>query len=284
VTTTDLLIDAVSQWTPARFDTPPDNAANRPRPVPAAGVLLPTGYQVRLASNAADVLATQRLRRRVFEDCGTGNDDRRGSAWASNRIEQYFDDRSDHLIVWHQGPTGEPEVAAAARLLPPHANDASPRGAGLAADQHFGLRPLERLLNSTVEIGRVCVRPDHRGGSAAALLVAGVARYQHLTGYRYLLGSVSLDIGDGGRTAAAVWDLALTSHLAPAHRRCRPRDPIAIGGLARAERPIVPPLLRSCLRLGAQVCGPPGFNEAAGTADFLLLLDQQEPARRLSQG
>jgi putative hemolysin len=289
VTTTDLLIDAVSQWTPARFDTSPGSASSRPRmsakPIAARGVhpLIAAGYQVRLAANAAEVSATQQLRREIFADCGTGTDDPRGNAWASQRIEQYFDDRSDHLIIWHQGPTGEPEVAAAARLLPPHANDASPRGAGLAADQHFGVRPLERLLNSTVEVGRVCVHPDHRAGSAAALLVAGIARYQHLTGYRYLLGCVSLDVRDGGRSAAAVWDLALAGHLAPAHRRCRPRDPIAIGGLARAEYPVIPPLLRSCLRLGAQVCGPPGFNEAAGTADFLLLLDQQDPVRRLSR-
>jgi putative hemolysin len=177
---------------------------------------------------------------------------------------------------------GEPQVAAAARLLPPHANDASPRGAGLAADQYFGVRPLERLLNSTIEVGRVCVHPDHRGGTAAALLVAGVVRYQHLTGYRYLLGCASMDLDDGGRSAAAVWDLALAGHLAPANRRCRPRDPIAIGGLSRPESPVVPPLLRSCLRLGAQVCGPPGYNETDGTADFLLLLDLQEQHRRRS--
>jgi len=254
------------------------------QPVAAGGghPLGAAGYQVRLAANAAEMSATQQLRREIFADCATGNDERRGSAWASQRIEQYFDDRSDHLIVWHQGRIGEPEVAAAARLLPPHANDASPRGAGLAADQHFGVRPLERLLNSTVEVGRVCVHPDHRAGSAAALLLAGIARYQYLTGYRYLLGCVSLDVRDGGRAAAAVWDLALASHLAPAHRRCRPRDPMAIGGLARAEHPTIPPLLRSCLGLGAKVCGPPGFNEAAGTADFLLLMDRQDPVRRPS--
>ena len=52
---------------------------------------------------------------------------------------------------------------------------------------------------------------------------------------------------------------------------------------AATAHPAVPPLLRSCLRLGAKVCGPPGYNEAAGTADFLLLLDLQdaEPAADL---
>lgn len=238
------------------------------------------GFQVRLAGGAADVVATQQLRQEVFTCRSRADDD--GPAllgageWASERVERYFDDRSDHLIVWHQGDDGGPRVVAAARLLPPHANDASPRGEGFAADQHFGLRPLERLLNSTVEVSRVCVHPDHRGGSALALLAAGIARYQHLTGYRYLLGCASMDLDDGGQGAAGVWDAALAGHLAPADRRCRPRDPIAIGSLRRAEHPVLPPFLRACLRRGAKVCGPPGYNDAAGTADFLLLFDVQD--------
>jgi len=264
VTTTDLLIDAVSHRVPAPHGQSPD------RPPALAGA---AGFQVRLASSAADVNAVQQLRRETFADRGAGNGEFAANAWASRRIEQYFDDRSDHLIVWHQGAAGGPLVAATARLLPPHANDAAPRGAGLAADQHFGVRPLERLLNSTVEVGRVCVHPDHRGGTALALLIGGIARYQHLTGYRYLLGCASLDLADGGQSAAEVWDLALASHLAPADRRCRPRDPIAIGGLARSPHPVVPSLLRNCLRMGGKVCGPPGYNAASGTADFLLLLD-----------
>ena len=117
------------------------------------------------------------------------------------------------------------------------------------------------------------VHPDHRGGTAVALLRGGIARYQHLTGYRYLLGTVPIALCDGGRSAAAIWDLALTGQLAPAERRCRPRDPIAIGGLPRSPHPDAPPLLHACLRLGAKVCGPPGHNELADTAEFLLLLD-----------
>ena len=90
--------------------------------------------------------------------------------------------------------------------------------------------PLERLLDTTVEVGRACVRADHRTGPAVSHALGGVARYLHLTGYRYLLGSVPMDLQDGGRNAASFWDLALTRYLAPAERRCRPRDPIAIGG------------------------------------------------------
>jgi putative hemolysin len=228
------------------------------------------GYHVRLAASEADVLAAQRLRQQVFAgECGADPS-------SPDRVEQEeFDDRCDHLIVWYHDGSTVMRAVATCRLLPPHSNDAAPRAAGLDANRQFGLMPLERLLNSTVEAGRGCVHPDHRSGAAVSLLAGGLARYLHLTGYRYLLGCASMDLSDGGRDAAAFWDLALTRHLAPAERRCRPRATLAIGGLARANRPSVPPLLRGYLRVGAKVCGPPAYNHSGHSADFLVLLDMR---------
>ena len=229
---------------------------------------VPPGYHLRLAVSRAEVEAAQRLRQDVF----SGEYGARTPGPADLDRDE-FDDRCDHLIVWHRAGTAPPQAVATYRLLPPHSNDATPRGHGLAANREFGLMPLERLLDRTVEAGRACVHPDHRSGAMISMLWSGVARYLHLTGYRYLLGCASMSIDDGGRNVAAFFDLALTRHLAPADRRCRPRRPFAIGALSRTEHPVVPPLLRGYLRLGAQVCGPPAHDEMFGTADFLLLLD-----------
>ena len=226
------------------------------------------GYSVRLAVSQDDVLAAQRLRDQVFS--GEGGAHTPGPAGVD---QEEYDDRCDHLIVWHRSPSVSAQAVATYRLFPPHGNDASPRGSALYADREFGLMPLERLLDSTVEAGRGCVHPAHRTGAAVSLLWGGVARYTHLTGYRYLLGCASMDLRDGGRNAASFWDLALARYLAPAERRCRPRRPIAIGSLERAESLRIPPLLAGYLRLGAQVCGPPAYDDMFGTADFLVLLD-----------
>ena len=233
------------------------------------------GYHVRLATSGADVLAAQRLRHSVFAvEYGA-------MMPGPDELDQDdYDDRCDHLIVWHQDGGTAPQAVATSRLLPPHSNDAAPRGAGLDADREFGLMPLERLLNSTVEVGRACVHPNHRSGAPMSLLTGGIARYLHLTGYRYLLGCASMDLADGGHNAAAFWDLALTRHLAPAERRCRPRVPVSIGGLPRAGRPTVPALLGGYLRLGAKVCGPPGYDDTFDEASFLLLLDTHTVDRR----
>ena len=233
------------------------------------------GYQVRLATTADEVLAAQRLREQVFAK------ERRGSRGPANRnAAEEFDDRCDHLIVWYHTGAGRAQLVATCRLLPPHGNDSSPRGSGLDADRTFGLMPLDRLFDSTVEVSGACVRVDHRGGAAVAVLLSGVARYLHLTGYRYLLTAVPMGLDDGGRNAASFWDVALTRHLAAAERRCRPREPIAIGSVQRATQLRVPSLLRCCLRLGAKVCGPPGYDETFDAASFLLLLDTQTIDRR----
>jgi putative hemolysin len=194
--------------------------------------------------------------------------------------ESERDDRCDHLIVWYRPGSGPSQAVATARLLPPHANDASPRGTGLAADRLFGLMPLERLLNSTVELDQCAVRTDHRAGQAVSLLRDGISRYLYLTGYRYLLGAVPIDARDGGRCAAAFWDLALTRYLAPTDRRCRPRRPLPMGRLEREGTPRVPAALRIALRLGGKVCGPPALNDMSATADFLVLVDLLQAGRR----
>lgn len=232
-------------------------------------------YVLRLATSQAEVIAAQSLRYDVFAlEVGAVTPGPPGLD------ADEFDDLCDHLIVWHSRPGRPAEAVATCRLLPPHSNDHLPRARGLCADREFGLMPMEPILDRTVEVGRACVRADHRAGPASAMLWRGVRSYLDLTGYRYLLGCASVSLTDGGRTAASLWDRALAEHLAPTHRRCRPRNPIPIGRLPRASHPVVPPLLAGYLRLGARICGPPAHDEMFGTADFLLLLEVADEESR----
>ncbi len=106
---------------------------------------------------------------------------------------------------------------------------------------------------------------------------AGIARYLHLRGLRWLGGCASVPVADGGLAAAEVWAQARAKHLAPEPLRVRPLRPWfaepgvpteTIAGSAR----LVPPLLRGYLRLGAQVCGEPAYDPDFGVADFYVLL------------
>lgn len=226
-------------------------------------------YRVRLAADTADVQAAQRLRFTVFDtECGASTPGPPGLD------ADQFDDLCDHLIVCHQGQTGpDSEVVATYRLLPPHANDYLPRAGGLYSNGEFDLSPLEPILDRTVEAGRSCVAAAHRGPVPISLLWGGIARYLATTGHRYLLGCASISLRDGGGQAAAFDDLARARYAAPQHQRCTPAVPFDTRAIARPARPVVPPLLRGYLRLGAVICGPPSLDHDFGTADFLTLVD-----------
>lgn len=174
----------------------------------------------------------------------------------------------DQLVVTERA-TGA--VVGAAELLPP--------GNATKAGAEFDLSALAGLRGSIVEVGNLCVHPDHRGGAAAGVLVAALAGYAGDSGCRQLAGRVSLPVADedAANRAARAWAILRERHLAPAHLRVPPRQPWepprqASLPLGRARHASVPPLLRSCLRLGAVVCGPPAHVPARGVADLLLLL------------
>ncbi len=228
-------------------------------------------YQITLAADAFDVLAAQRLRHDVFTgECGAITPGPPGLD-----IDE-FDDVCDHLIVRKcdapEGTSCNP-VIATYRLLPPYANDSDPRALGLYSHREFDIRSLEGILHSTVEAGRSCVAAENRGTSPISLLWTGIARYMQLTSCRYLIGCASVSLADGGANAAAVADLLMERHLSNPEYRVSPRIRFHLEDVIRSARPVVPPLLRGYLRLGAVVCGPPAVDSAFGTADFLVLLD-----------
>jgi putative hemolysin len=226
-------------------------------------------YTLQVATDGAQVRAAQRLRYQVFADeLGAKLPGAPGGAVDADE----FDALCDHLII-REEHTGE--VVGTYRMLPPG------RGDRLYADGEFDLAGLYQLRGSLVETGRSCVHPDHRAGAVINLMWAGIARYLHLHGYRWLAGCASVPLADGGETAASVWELAQRKHLVPPMWRVRPRNPWPVrpAGNGAAAHTDVPPLLRGYLRLGAWICGAPAYDPDFDVADFyvLLSLDRMHP-------
>ncbi len=216
-------------------------------------------YTLRIAADAAEIRAAQRLRYEVF----AGELGATLHSAATGLDEDEFDRYCDHLVVVEDA-TGA--VVGTYRMLPPG------RTARRYSDGEFDLSAHADIAGDLVETGRSCVHPDHRDGAVINLIWAGIARYMHLTGHRWLAGCASVDLADGGATVAGVWDLAQRKHLAPEGYRVTPHRPWPVppGPVARVS---VPPLLRGYLRLGAYVCGPPAHDPDFGCADFYVLLD-----------
>ena len=230
-------------------------------------------YTLRLAANDDEIAAAQRLRYLVF----AGEIGARLHTPRPGHDVDPFDEHCDHMIVIDER---DGAVISTYRLLPPG------RSRMRYSDTEFDLAGLDGIRGRLVETGRSCVHPDHRAGAAINLVWAGIARYMHLYGYRYLGGCASVDVRDGGATAAAVWDKARARHLSPQPWRVVPRrpwkppseavpcrEPGREPGRGSGRRPAIPPLLQGYLRLGAWICGAPAFDAEFDCADFYVLLD-----------
>ncbi|HEY7176723.1 MAG TPA: GNAT family N-acyltransferase [Micromonosporaceae bacterium] len=220
-------------------------------------------YTLRLAADAAEIAAAQRLRYQVFGDeVGA-----RLHAPVAGHDSDEFDPHCDHMIVVDER---DGAVVATYRLLPP---GRTPRR---YAATEFELSGLASIADQLVETGRSCVHPDHRAGAAINLIWAGIARYMHLYGYRYVGGCASVDVRAGDATAAAVWSTAQAKHLSPEPWRVTPHEPWLPAGAGLTEpvgRVAMPPLLHGYLRLGAWIGGAPAYDPDFGCADFYVLLD-----------
>lgn len=237
-----------------------DNTAVRVSPRPDH--LLRTGhYSIQVVPPGPAAEPALRLRYRVFaEELGASLPPNAG------RDLDEWDAVCDHLVV-QDGRTGD--VVGTYRILTPGAARRHGRGYG---ETEFDQTALVPIRDNLVEVGRSCVDPAHRNGAVVGLLWAGLTRYLLLSGYRYLGGCASVPLDDARNAATVVRD-ALRRHRAPAEHSVAPVVGWEYRELADVARPVVPPLLRAYLRIGAWVCGEPALDRDFGAADLYVLLD-----------
>ena len=258
---------------------------------PAPRTLVRTGALRLVLSEAPDdIAAAQRLRYEVFA-AEPGFSDRIGDP-ATRRDADRFDDHCEHLLAIHD----EHGVVGCARLLPPP--NAIAAGGWYSATE-FDLGELDGIRAATVEMGRACVLDGHRDGTVTALMWAALLSHLDASGYRYLLGCVSVPLGGTGACVArgsmlrGARDLLRDRHQAPwqvyPHRRAtvdgRLLDeidpPAAPGrGVRLPAATVLPPLMRAYLRLGAQVCGEPAVDDDFDVGDFVTVLDVRQANTR----
>ncbi len=222
----------------------------------------PTRFHVALAEGAGDVREAQRLRWQVF----AGEMGARLDTPEPGYDIDLYDRWCEHLLV-RDGDTGE--TVGTYRILAP---EAARRVGSFYADREFDLTRLQHLRRRMVEVGRACVHPDHRKGGVISLLWAGLADYMLHSGHDYLIGCASIGMGDGGHNAAGVWHAVKDRYMAPVEYWAFPRHPLPLEAPEGAAAPLVPPLLKGYLRLGAWICSAPAWDPDFNTADLLVLL------------
>jgi putative hemolysin len=217
---------------------------------------------ITLAKSAFEVREAQRLRYRIFaEECGVQLPTR-----SLGIDEDEFDFYCDHLIV---RDTARDEVVGTYRILTSWKAKEAGR---FYSETEFDLTKLKPLVPRIVEVGRSCIHPDYRQGSVITLLWAGLAQYMMRGGYEYLMGCASISLADGGSLATETYLSLRDTCMSPGYWRVVPHRPYLIDACHLSGKPILPPLVKGYVRLGAYICGEPGWDEQFNTADLLMLL------------
>ncbi|MFP3978949.1 GNAT family N-acetyltransferase [Marinobacter sp. KMM 10035] len=223
-----------------------------------------------IATEPAQIVAAQQLRYEVFTseydadiETDTGIDEDRFDPWC------------EHFVVMNQ----KGEVVATTRLL--HGEVAAKIG-GFYSEDEFDLDRLKQNSGVFAELGRTCIRSDFRSGAALSMLWSEVAQYLVQQGIDYLLGCASISMLDGGHKAWRITQQVQQEYLAAEEFRVTPKRtlPHLANQCTQTDKVVIPPLIRSYMRLGAEVCGDPCWDPAFRCADLLVLLRVDNLAAR----
>lgn len=182
-----------------------------------------------------------------------------------------FDPYCKHLAVID---TQTNEVVATTRLLDNHGTQFTN---GFYSETEFNIENILRLNKRFVEVGRTCIHPEYRRGSALLMLWQGIARFVVENRIDYLFGCASIPFVNGDKYINNVMAHLRLQHFSDDSLRITPRIPLRLTMPTNpADDVILPTLLKAYLRQGALICGEPYWDAAFGVADVFVLLDSSK--------
>lgn len=223
-------------------------------------------YRVKIADTRAEIESALRLRHEVF------NLELKGAARPnhSSALEfDAFDERCRHLIVV--------EISSGRTVGTYRLNTFETAGsvAGFYSNSEFDLATLpDELLRGAVEIGRACIKREHRSSRVLFLLWRGLARFMKLNRKRWTFGCCSIFSTDREAACEAYAYLGANGHIDESLRVAPVGERVECAAVPHSDAPVeLPPLFEMYLDLGARVCGEPIVDRAFGTIDFFVVLD-----------
>ena len=240
--------------------------------------------EARLARDAAEVEAAQRLRYRVFYEEMTASPT--AEMRAAGRDFDRFDATCDHLLVLdHRLGDGPGAIVGTYRLL---RGEVAGRHGGFYSETEFDLGALSARRAGILELGRACVDARYRTRATMQRLWSGIAGYVFAHDVEVMLGCASLP-GTDPEALAPTLSYLHHRHLAPPGLRPRALPELfrrmdllpperfaesdAMAALeARAVVAGLPPLVKGYLRLGGFVGEGAVVDHQFGTTDVCVVV------------
>lgn len=217
-------------------------------------------FIIKTAENEAELKCALMLRHDVFYK------ELMGKTKLSGLDKDKFDYKCDHLIIIEK-KSGM--VIGTYRMI------SSLFSKNFYSATEFNIKPLLKLPGEKLEIGRACVHKDYRTGSTIALLWRGISEYMKLTNTQYLFGCSSIMTTDKKEIAGISKyfmddprNLILTVAINPRLKyRVKYLKDIADADVSS----LIPPLVKSYMKMGAVVCCNPAMDRKFRCVDYLTL-------------
>lgn len=241
-------------------------------------------FKVCLARDERDLLAAQRLRYSVFVDELGGDGALVDHDQRFERDE--FDPVFEHLLLidTRRSAAELDDVVGVYRLL---RGEAAAEFGRFYSEGEYDLEPLKQSGRSLVELGRSCVHPDYRGGTAMFHLWNGLAEYVLEREIEIMFGVASFH---GTDIEALKMPLSYLhhNHLAPDGLRVRTQpehfQSMDLVPADQVDRPVAmkgtPALIKAYLRLGGFVGEGAFIDRPFNTTDVCLLMDTKRMSDR----
>ncbi|WII72190.1 GNAT family N-acyltransferase [Bdellovibrio sp. 22V] len=163
------------------------------------------------------------------------------------------------------------------------------------SSQEFMMSSLLNQPGVKLELGRACIHKDFRRGVLISLLWRGIAEYMAASEAKLLFGCATVKTDDPrdaalltryfeeqGRILSGYRTRPTLSYTMPmlSYFMDEVRGPLTETQRAEAEE-LLPPLVRSYLKIGASIGGEPAWDKEFQCIDFLTILQREDLNRTL---
>lgn len=217
--------------------------------------LLEDKVSVRLAANAAEIEAAQRLRYRVFYEEQNAVP---SAEMAARKMDfDEYDSVMDHLVVVDENlPMGE-QIVGTYRVM---RREGAEKIGKFYSDAEFNIKPLLGAGTEVLELGRSCVLSPYRTRLVLQKLWGGIAHYVAEYKIGLMFGCACLE-GTDVSSLAHQLSYLYHYHLAPPALRVRAVDHRYVDMNIIPKEQLnakdvflsMPPIIKGYLRLGASV-------------------------------
>ncbi len=233
-------------------------------------------YIIKTAENARELIKALELRHEIFIE------EWQGLKSDSGLDVDEYDFMGDHLLIISKKDN---EVIGAYRLLCSRFTES------FYSEHEFEMACFLKWPGVKLELGRACIRADHRTGTAIDLLWKGLAAYIKVSRARFLFGCASVRETNPESVARLMRYIESQGGWNLEHQVWPTREYRMLGfSLAMAEpllpseaKKMLPALLRTYLHAGAHVFGYPALDREFQCVDLFTVLDVQGMNARFSE-